>query len=252
MQHRAYPLLVLLCLLFAGNRAAAQSAFALAEKKKIVQAGFEGWANGTGNFFDLLSDDVQWTITGTSPLRGLGLEITRAVLATGDKVVATVRRNPGALAGELNHQNLHVAVLDVTDEAQTRAAVAEALARFGRIDVLVNNAGYGILGAVEEASDGDVRRNYETNVFGLLNVTRAVLPHLRRQRSGHVINITSVGGLSASAGWGLYGSTKFAVEGITEALAKELAPWASSPRPWNRATSAPTSSTPGRWTAPAP
>jgi NAD(P)-dependent dehydrogenase (short-subunit alcohol dehydrogenase family) len=152
------------------------------------------------------------------------LEITRAVLAAGDKVVATVRRNPGALAGELNHQNLHVAVLDVTDEAQTRAAVAEALARFGRIDVLVNNAGYGILGAVEEASDGDVRRNYETNVFGLLNVTRAVLPHLRRQRSGHVINITSVGGLSASPGWGLYGSTKFAVEGITEALAKELAP----------------------------
>ena len=90
--------------------------------------------------------------------------------------------------------------------------------------MLVNNAGSGLLSAVEEATDEEVKRNYETNVFGLLKVTRAVLPHMRRQRSGHVINFSSVGGLLGSAGWGLYCSTKFAVEGITEAMAIELAP----------------------------
>jgi NAD(P)-dependent dehydrogenase (short-subunit alcohol dehydrogenase family) len=96
--------------------------------------------------------------------------------------------------------------------------------RFGSIDVLANNAGFGLLGGVEEISDHEARRVYETNVFGLLKVTRAVLPHMRRQRSGHVINFSSVGGLTGSAGWGIYCSTKFAVEGVTEALAKELAP----------------------------
>jgi NAD(P)-dependent dehydrogenase (short-subunit alcohol dehydrogenase family) len=163
-----------------------------------------------------------WFITGAS--RGLGFEITKAVLAAGDKVTATVRGNPEALAARLGAENLLVVGLDVTREEQAKAAVTEAVNRFGRIDVLVNNAGYGVLGAVEEASDGEIRKNYDTNVFGLLNVTRAVLPVLRAQRSGRIINITSVGGLTASAGWGLYGSTKFAVEGLTEALAKELAP----------------------------
>ncbi|MBD0255884.1 MAG: SDR family NAD(P)-dependent oxidoreductase [Cytophagales bacterium] len=163
-----------------------------------------------------------WFITGAS--RGLGLEITKAVLAAGDKVTAAVRRNPETLAAQFGAENLLVVALDVTREEQARAAVTQALDRFGRIDVLVNNAGYGILSAVEEASDQEIRQNYDTNVFGLLNVTRAVLPVLRAQRSGRIINITSVGGLTGSAGWGLYGSTKFAVEGITEALAKELAP----------------------------
>jgi NAD(P)-dependent dehydrogenase (short-subunit alcohol dehydrogenase family) len=95
---------------------------------------------------------------------------------------------------------------------------------FGRIDILVNNAGYGLLGAVEEASDAETRKLFGTNVFGLLNVTRAVLPHMRRQRSGHIINLSSVGGYTGYPGWGVYGATKFAVEGISEALAGEVAP----------------------------
>jgi NAD(P)-dependent dehydrogenase (short-subunit alcohol dehydrogenase family) len=114
--------------------------------------------------------------------------------------------------------------LDVTDEAQAAAAVQAALARFGRIDVLVNNAGYGLLGAVEEATADEVRRLYDTNVFGLLNVTRAVLPSMRARRSGRVINISSLGGYQSGPGFGVYCSTKFAVEGLSEALHGELAP----------------------------
>src|SRR5215510_9782483 len=163
-----------------------------------------------------------WIVTGAA--RGFGLEITRAVLASGDTVVAAVRSRPEDLKTQLNHPNLHAAVLDVTNEAQAREVTADTVKKLGRIDVLVNNAGFGLLSAVEEASDEEIKRNYETNVFGLLKVTRAVLPYMRKQRAGHVINFSSVGGLVGSAGWGLYGSTKFAVEGITEALAKELAP----------------------------
>jgi NAD(P)-dependent dehydrogenase (short-subunit alcohol dehydrogenase family) len=114
--------------------------------------------------------------------------------------------------------------LDVTDEAQIHAAVQAAIEAFGRIDALVNNAGRGLLGAVEEASDAEVRAVYETNVFGVLAVTRAVAPVLRAQRSGHVVNLSSVGGFVGTPGWGIYASTKFAVEGFSEALAQELAP----------------------------
>lgn len=163
-----------------------------------------------------------WFITGAS--RGLGFEITKAVLASGDKVVATVRSRPEELASELKSDHLHVITLDVTNEDSTKKGAAEAVSKFGRIDVIVNNAGYGLLSAVEEASAEEVKSNYETNVFGTLNVIRAILPYLRAQRSGHVINLSSVGGLSGAAGWGLYCSTKFAIEGITEGLAKELAP----------------------------
>lgn len=164
-----------------------------------------------------------WFITGAS--RGFGLEITKAVLATGDKVTATVRSKPEDLAAQLGDPaNLQVVTLDVTSETQAEQAAAQAIDKFGTIDVLVNNAGFGLLAAVEEASSEEVRKNYETNVFGLLNVTRAVLPYMRKQRSGHVINISSVGGLTGIIGWGVYGSTKFAVEGITESMAKELAP----------------------------
>lgn len=164
-----------------------------------------------------------WFITGAS--RGFGFEIAKAVLASGDKVTATVRSKPEELASSLgNPEGLQVISLDVTSEAQAEKAAADAVARFGTIDVLVNNAGFGLLAAVEEASAEEVRKNYETNVFGLLNVTRAVLPYMRKQGSGHVINISSVGGLTGYIGWGVYGSTKFAVEGITESMAKELAP----------------------------
>lgn len=163
-----------------------------------------------------------WIVTGAS--RGFGREISKAVLDSGDNLVATVRNKPGELAAKLDHPNLHVAILDINDEAQAVNVAAEAVEKFSSIDVLVNNAGFGLLGGVEEISDAEARRVYETNVFGLLKVTRAVLPHMRRQRSGHVVNFSSVGGLTGSAGWGIYCSTKFAVEGITEALAKELAP----------------------------
>jgi len=163
-----------------------------------------------------------WFITGAS--RGFGLLIARDALARGDAVVAAVR-NPQSIVETLGvHPMLLAVQLDVTREAAAMAAVRAAVERFGRIDVLVNNAGYGILGAVEEASADEVRRNYETNVFGLLHVTRAVLPVMRKQHSGHVMNISSVGGYSAYQGWGIYSSTKFAVEGLSEAMALELAP----------------------------
>jgi NAD(P)-dependent dehydrogenase (short-subunit alcohol dehydrogenase family) len=159
-----------------------------------------------------------WFITGTS--RGLGALITEAVLASGDTVVATAR-DPST---DTDHPRLLKLALDVTSEEQARAAAATAIEKLGRIDVLVNNAGYGLLGAVEEASAVEVERVFATNVFGLLNVTRAVLPHMRKRRSGHIINISSIGGYASYAGWGVYCATKFAVEGLTEALSIELAP----------------------------
>ena len=163
-----------------------------------------------------------WFITGAS--RGFGALIAREALAAGDGVVATARQ-PHTVVESLGVSPALLAVaLDVTDEAQAQAAVEAAIGRFGRIDILVNNAGFGLLGAVEEASAEDVKRVYETNVFGLLTVTRAVLPHMRQQRSGHIINFSSVGGYRGSAGFGVYCSTKFAVEGLSEALAAELEP----------------------------
>jgi len=163
-----------------------------------------------------------WFITGAS--RGFGLLIAKVALARGDNVIATARQPQSIITALDNHPSVLALPLDVTDEAAAFSAVDQAIARFGRIDVLVNNAGYGLLGAVEEATADEVRRIYETNVFGLLNVTRAVLPAMRDQGSGHVINISSIGGYQAYQGWGVYGSTKFAVEGITEALAQELQP----------------------------
>ena len=163
-----------------------------------------------------------WFITGAS--RGIGALIAEAALADGNAVVAA-GRNVSAIVERLgNSVALLPVVLDVTNEAQARAAVQAAVEKFGRVDVLVNNAGFGLLGAVEESADKDVRRMYDTNVFGLLNVTRAVLPTMRANRSGHVINISSIGGYRAAAGFGVYSSTKFAVEGITEALRAELIP----------------------------
>ncbi|UMY64113.1 oxidoreductase [Pseudomonas sp. LS.1a] len=163
-----------------------------------------------------------WLITGAS--RGFGTLITQQALAAGDAVIATAR-NPEDIQARLGqHPNLLAVRLDVTREEDAHAAVAAGIRHFGQIDVLVNNAGYGVLGAVEETSASETERLFATNVFGLLNVTRAVLPHMRRQRSGHVINISSLGGYQAYMGWGVYGSTKFAVEGISEALHQELAP----------------------------
>jgi len=163
-----------------------------------------------------------WFITGAS--RGFGLLITRDALARGDSVAAAAR-NPQAIIDALGaHPALLPVQLDVTREGAAVVAAQAAIDRFGRIDVLVNNAGYGILGAVEEASAEEVRRNFDTNVFGLLNVTRAVLPQMRKQRSGHVFNISSQGGYQAFGGFGIYCASKFAVEGLSEAMAQELAP----------------------------
>ncbi|BCG03368.1 short-chain dehydrogenase/reductase (plasmid) [Paraburkholderia sp. PGU19] len=163
-----------------------------------------------------------WFITGAS--RGLGALMAEAALADGNAVVAA-GRNAAAIVERLGESPAVLPVaLDVTSEAQAQAAVEAAVEKFGRIDVLINNAGFGLLAAVEESSDADVRRMYDTNVFGLLNVTRAVLPVMRKQRSGHVINMSSIGGYRSGAGFGVYCSTKFAVEGITEALHAELKP----------------------------
>ncbi|MFI9547982.1 oxidoreductase [Streptomyces sp. NPDC052016] len=164
-----------------------------------------------------------WFITGAS--RGFGLEIARQALERGDKVVATAR-NPQGVQDALSQygDSVLAVALDVTDEAQAREAVEAAVERFGTIDILVNNAGRGVLGAVEETSDAAFRSVYDTNVFGLANVTRAVLPVMRRQRSGRVLNLSSIGGFESVAGFGVYCSTKFAVEGLSEAMRAELAP----------------------------
>lgn len=163
-----------------------------------------------------------WFVTGAS--RGFGALIVREALRRGDRVVATARNPQSVLDAHGEQPNLLAVKLDVTREADAWQAVEQAIARFSRIDVLVNNAGYGVLGAVEETSIAEAKAVFDTNVFGLLAVTRAVLPRMREQGSGHVVNISSLGGYSAYAGWGVYGATKFAVEGITEALAQEVGP----------------------------
>ena len=135
-----------------------------------------------------------WFITGAS--RGFGALIMDAVLASGDAAIATAR-DPSSIA---DHPRLLKLPLDVTNEVQARDAAASGIKQFDHIDVLVNNAGYGLLGAVEEASVLEVQRVFATNVFGLLNVTRAVLPYMRNRRSGHIINMSSIGGYASHAG----------------------------------------------------
>jgi NAD(P)-dependent dehydrogenase (short-subunit alcohol dehydrogenase family) len=171
---------------------------------------------------EVVMESLVWFITGAS--RGFGLEITRAALERGDAVVAAAR-DPKVVERALGqHEHLLAVELDVTDEREAQAAVNTALARFGHIDLLVNNAGRGLLGAVEESSAEEVRSVFAVNVDGLLNVTRAVLPAMRQRRSGRILNLSSVGGFGAWPGWGVYCATKFAVEGISEALHAELQP----------------------------
>jgi NAD(P)-dependent dehydrogenase (short-subunit alcohol dehydrogenase family) len=162
-----------------------------------------------------------WFITGSS--RGLGLEIARAALENGHQVVATARDKAAVTRALGSSERLLAVSLDVTDAGRAATAVEEATAAFGRIDVLVNNSGFGLLGAVEEISDAEAREVFDVNVFGLLGVTRAVLPGMRARRSGRIINIGSIGGFVTIPSSGIYGATKFAVEGITEALSAELA-----------------------------
>ena len=166
----------------------------------------------------------RWLITGASS--GFGLEHARAALASGDTVDGTLRQREQADSFEkLAPGRSHAVVLDVTRAADIGPAVQLAVQKAGGIDVLVNNAGYGLFGVVEEVSDAETRHVMETNFFGALAVTRALLPHLREQRSGHIFNITSVAGVIGFPGCGLYAASKFALEGASEALAGELAPF---------------------------
>jgi NAD(P)-dependent dehydrogenase (short-subunit alcohol dehydrogenase family) len=165
-----------------------------------------------------------WFITGTT--RGLGLEIAKAALAGGNRVVATGRKRT-AVAERLGPDGatLLSAELDVTDASQAKAAVENAVSRFGGIDVLVNNAGYGLLGFFEEITPSDAQAQFATNFFGALNVTRAVLPVMRSAREGRIFNVSSLGGLLGVQFGSLYCATKFALEGFSESLAKEVAPF---------------------------
>jgi len=164
-----------------------------------------------------------WFITGTS--QGFGRDLVAAALARGDSVVATSRSPEKVQSAFPSASNrLFATAMDFRDPSQIAAVVESAIKRFGQIDVLINNAGHGLLGAVEEATDSEIAKVFETNVFGLIRVTRAVLPHMRLRRTGHIVNLSSIGGLVGLPGWGIYNATKFAVEGISEALSLELAP----------------------------
>ncbi|WP_454850118.1 oxidoreductase [Rhizobium binxianense] len=164
-----------------------------------------------------------WLITGSS--RGLGKALARAVLASGDRLIATAR-DPGQLAdlSEEYGDRVLALALDVTDEAAADAAVAAAAERFGRLDVLVNNAGYGNVGSIEDTSLAEFRAQIETNLFGTIIMTKAAVPLMREQRAGHIIQFSSVGGRIGPVGRAPYAAAKWGVEGFSEVLAKEVGP----------------------------
>lgn len=164
-----------------------------------------------------------WFITGVSS--GIGRATAEAALARGDRVIGTLRQSAQAAAFEaLQPGRAHAVVLDVSDASRVASVVDAAFAAHGPINVIVNNAGFALLGSVEETSDEEARRVFDTNFFGLLSVIRASLPHLRRQGHGHIINISSTVGLYGTPGTPLYAASKFAVEGLSEALQAEVAP----------------------------
>ncbi|MFO0690370.1 MAG: oxidoreductase [Myxococcota bacterium] len=172
----------------------------------------------------MAEEDKVWLITGCSS--GMGREFAFAALDAGYRVVTTAR-DPKTLQAfvEAHPERARALALDVTDKRQVEAVVAATIAEFGRIDVLVNNAAYGYLAAIEEGDEEDVRAMFETNFWGLLAMTRAVLPHMRRQRSGHIVQNSSQAGLMSKPGTGYYSTTKWAVEALTEALVEEVAPF---------------------------
>lgn len=161
-----------------------------------------------------------WLVTGAS--KGLGLSLVNKLLKEGYKVAATSRTIENLETEVGTSANFLPLEVNVTDEKSVSDAIGKILEKFGTIDVVVNNAGYGQLGTLEELSDREARDNFDVNVFGLLNVVRNVMPHLRSKKSGHFINISSIAGfLGAFPGWGIYNATKFAVAGLTEALSAE-------------------------------
>ena len=168
-------------------------------------------------------DNPVWLITGCST--GFGRELAKLVLERGWRAVVTARDASKVKdIAEPHGERALVLPLDVTNRAQIADVVAQAKQRFGRIDALVNNAGYGYLAAIEEGEDAQVRAMFETNVFGLVDITKAVLPVMREQRSGLIVNVSSIGGLASFAATGYYHATKYAVEGLSETLAAEVKP----------------------------
>lgn len=161
-----------------------------------------------------------WLITGVS--RGLGKALAQAVLDRGYTVIGTTRSGKADLKGDAN--SLHLFELELTDLAQIKQTVDAAYQLHGRLDVVVNNAGYGLLGALEEASDEEIKQVFDVNFFGVVHLLQAVLPYLRQQRSGHLVNVSSIAGLAPMAGSSLYAAAKCAVEGVSQALAQEVAP----------------------------
>ncbi|HBV2450155.1 TPA: SDR family NAD(P)-dependent oxidoreductase [Klebsiella pneumoniae] len=161
-----------------------------------------------------------WFITGVS--RGFGKALAEAALAKGDTVIGTTRDGTAPITDETGR--LNVLPLDVTAAASIPSIIKRAADITGRLDVIVNNAGYGLLGSVEEASENDIEHLFDVNFHGTRRVVQAVLPYLRQQKSGHIVNITSIAGLAPSAGSGFYAAAKFAVEGLSQSLAQEVAP----------------------------
>jgi NAD(P)-dependent dehydrogenase (short-subunit alcohol dehydrogenase family) len=163
-----------------------------------------------------------WFVTGAS--KGLGLVLVQKLLAAGYQVAATSRKsNELEKAVGVKSNDFLPLQVDLVNESSVEKAIADTVKHFGRLDVVVNNAGYGVVGSLEELSDAEVRQNFDVNVFGLLNVIRQALPHLRKQQSGHIFNISSVGGFTGLfPGFGSYCATKFAVTGLTESLHEEV------------------------------
>lgn len=165
-----------------------------------------------------------WLITGAS--KGMGLEITKAVLNNGDKVIATSRNADSLFEKIQEHKNNLLPIqLDITNENEVKNAILQGIENFGKIDVIVNNAGYNLLGNIEELSDDEFRKTMDVNVFAMANIIRNVLPHLRKQNSGRIINTASMMGYMSYPGNGSYSASKYAVIGFSEALAQEVAPF---------------------------
>ncbi|MCC8410139.1 SDR family NAD(P)-dependent oxidoreductase [Mucilaginibacter sp. UR6-1] len=161
-----------------------------------------------------------WFITGAS--KGLGLSLVKSLLNAGHAVAATSRKLVELVAAAGVDDNFLPLQADVKDEAAIASAIKSTVEKFGRIDVVVNNAGYGIGGSIEELSHDETRVSFDVNVFGTLNVIRQAMPYLRAQRSGHIINISSIAGITANTGWAIYAATKYAIVGLTESLATDI------------------------------
>jgi len=164
-----------------------------------------------------------WFITGTST--GFGHLLAEEALKRGERVIATARDiSKLTRLVRQNPDRIRSLTLDVTKPDEISSVTQQAIAAFGGVDILVNNAGYGVNGAIEEVSEDEFEPMFQTNIYGLIRMTRAFLPHFRQRRSGHIFNLSSIGGLIGSAGWGFYNVTKFAVEGFSEALSEEMKP----------------------------